>query len=105
MRVDLAFLLTTDKIAGLPKLGAFGYWIGMCSDWVLRSVLFLTRLLTGRWRKASGLIKEPAPATVSATEGEGAEAEIEGAETSEVQCEIAPTAEKTLDTKDEDCIE
>ena len=60
MRVGLAFLLTTDKIPGLPRLGAFGYWIGMCSDWVLRSALFLSRLLTGRWKKASGLIKEPA---------------------------------------------
>lgn len=58
MRVGLAFLLTTDKIPGLPQLGAFGYWIGMCSDWVLRSVLFLSRLLTGRWKRASGLIKE-----------------------------------------------
>ena len=58
MRVGLAFLLTTDKIPNLPKLGAFGYWIGMCSDWVLRSVLFLSRLLSGRWRKASGLLKE-----------------------------------------------
>lgn len=58
MRVGLAFLMTTDKIPGLPKLGAFGYWIGMCSDWVLRSVLFLSRLLSGRWKKASGLIKE-----------------------------------------------
>lgn len=58
MRVGLAFLLTTDKIAGLPRLGAFGYWIGMCSDWILRSVLFLSRLLTGKWKKSSGLFKE-----------------------------------------------
>ena len=58
MRVALAFLMTTDKIPGLPKLGAFGYWIGMCSDWVLRSVLFFTRLLSGRWKKASGLLKD-----------------------------------------------
>lgn len=58
MRVGLCFLLTTDKIAGLPKLGAMGYWIGMCSDWVLRSVLFMSRLLSGRWKKASGLIRE-----------------------------------------------
>lgn len=63
MRVGLAFLLTTDKIPGLPKLGAMGYWIGMCSDWVLRSILFFSRLLSGRWKKASGLIKEPAAAT------------------------------------------
>lgn len=61
MRVGLAFLLTTDKIPGLPQLGAFGYWVGMCSDWVLRSILFLSRLLTGRWKKASGLIKEESP--------------------------------------------
>ncbi len=60
MRVGLAFLLTTDRIPGLPQLGAMGYWIGMCSDWVLRSILFLSRLLSGRWRKASGLIREPA---------------------------------------------
>ncbi len=57
-RVGLAFLLTTDLIPGLPQLGAFGYWIGMCSDWVVRSVFFSARLLSGRWRKASGLLKE-----------------------------------------------
>jgi len=63
MRVGLAFLLTTDLIPGLPKMGAFGYWIGMCSDWVLRSVLFLTRLLSGRWKKSSGLLTaQPAAA-------------------------------------------
>lgn len=64
MRVGLSFLLTTDKIANLPRLGAFGYWIGMCADWVLRSVLFLSRLLTGKWKKSSGLFKdkEPVPA-------------------------------------------
>ncbi len=62
MRVSLAFLLTTDLIPGLPQLGAMGYWIGMCSDWVLRSLLFSSRLLSGRWKKASGLIREPAPA-------------------------------------------
>lgn len=62
MRVGLVFLLTTDKIPGLPKLGAMGYWIGMCSDWVLRSVLFLSRLLSGRWKKSSGLLKDkPVP--------------------------------------------
>lgn len=57
MRVGLCFILTTDKIPGLPQLGAMGYWIGMCADWVLRSVLFMARLLSGRWKKASGLIK------------------------------------------------
>lgn len=70
MRVGLAFLLTTDKIPGLPKLGAMGYWIGMCSDWVLRSILFFTRLISGRWKKASGLIKEPAAAAADGDCGE-----------------------------------
>lgn len=58
MRVSLAFLLTTDRFPGMPELGAMGYWIGMCSDWVLRSILFSARLLSGRWKKASGLIRE-----------------------------------------------
>lgn len=71
MRVGLAFLLTTDLIPGLPRLGAMGYWIGMCSDWVLRSVLFFSRLLSGRWKKASGLIRtssEPAAELAGADE-------------------------------------
>lgn len=66
MRVGLCFVLTSD-VCNI-ELGAYGFWIGMCSDWVLRSVLFLTRLLTGRWKKASGLIKEPAE-VVAATDG------------------------------------
>jgi Na+-driven multidrug efflux pump len=56
MRVGLSYLMTCEW-AGL-KLGAFGYWIGMCSDWVLRSILFFSRLLSGRWKKASGLLKD-----------------------------------------------
>lgn len=70
MRVGLCFILTTDKIAGLPQLGAFGYWIGMCSDWVLRSVLFMARLLSGRWKRSSGLFKDKAAQTADAA-GEG----------------------------------
>ena len=70
MRVGLCFLLTTDKIPGLPQLGAMGYWIGMCADWALRSVLFNVRLLTGRWKKASGLIRE-APQPAAAVAGGG----------------------------------
>jgi Na+-driven multidrug efflux pump len=56
MRVGLCYLMTCDW-AGF-RLGAFGYWIGMCSDWVLRSILFVVRLLSGRWKKASGLLKD-----------------------------------------------
>lgn len=54
MRVGLCFLLTSD-VCGI-RLGAWGFWIGMCSDWALRSVLFMARLLSGRWKKASGLL-------------------------------------------------
>ncbi|MCM1545448.1 MAG: MATE family efflux transporter [Clostridiales bacterium] len=87
MRVGLSFLMTTDKIAGLPKLGAFGYWIGMCSDWVLRSVLFLSRLLTGKWKKSSGLFKEPEKALAAAAAGEqGAEAVEEGISSTVGEC-------------------
>ncbi|MDE5789195.1 MAG: polysaccharide biosynthesis C-terminal domain-containing protein [Clostridia bacterium] len=85
MRVGLSFILTTDKIAGLPKLGAFGYWIGMCADWVLRSVLFLSRLLTGKWKKSSGLFKEPVAVTAEGdvqTEVQPFETVADGAEES-----------------------
>jgi Na+-driven multidrug efflux pump len=54
MRVGLCYLLTCDW-AGI-RLGAFGYWIGMTSDWVLRSILFVARLFSGKWKKASGLL-------------------------------------------------
>ena len=60
LRVGLCFLLTSDVFPF--RLGAMGYWIGMCSDWCGRSVLFVARLLTGRWKKASGLIREDAVA-------------------------------------------
>lgn len=59
MRVGLCFLFTSD-VCGI-RLGAWGFWIGMCSDWVLRSILFMARLLSGRWRKASGLLGGDAP--------------------------------------------
>lgn len=54
VRVGLCWLLTSG-ICGLT-LGALGYWIAMCSDWVMRSILFMARLLSGRWKKASGLL-------------------------------------------------
>lgn len=64
MRVGLCFILTTDL---LPfRMGAMGFWIAMCSDWVLRSVLFMSRLLSGRWKKSSGLFKEPVAAAAGA---------------------------------------
>ncbi len=73
MRVGVCFVLTTDM---LPfKMGAMGFWIAMCADWVARSILFMSRLLSGRWKKSSGLLKEvpavPIPAVTVG--GEGAE--------------------------------
>lgn len=66
MRVGLCFIFTTEL---LPfRLGAMGFWIGMCSDWVLRSVLFMGRLLSGRWRKSSGLFKDVSKAVALAGE-------------------------------------
>ena len=61
MRVGLCCVFTQAV-----HLGAYGFWIAMCSDWVLRSVLFLSRLLTGKWKKSSGLFKEPAAAAATA---------------------------------------
>lgn len=68
MRVGVCFVLTTDM---LPfRLGAFGFWIAMCADWVARSVLFMARLLSGRWKKSSGMLKEePMPAVALQTDG------------------------------------
>ena len=72
MRVGLCFIFTQAV-----HLGAYGFWIGMCSDWVMRSVLFLSRLLTGKWKKSSGLFKEPAAEAAGA---DGAVVEAVGAE-------------------------
>ncbi len=98
LRVGLCFLMTTDKIPGLPKLGAFGYWIGMCSDWVGRSVLFMTRLLSGRWKKSSGLFKdEPVPV---AADGQGAaviaEGQVEENSAEDTEVENATVSEQTV---------
>lgn len=87
VRVGLCYFMTTDNIFGyyidgLPKLGAFGFWIGMCSDWVMRGVLFMSRLLSGRWKKSSGLFKEPAAATALPVE--------QGVETSPEEKEVLP---------------
>ena len=65
MRVGLCFLFTSDALSpwlmstfGFKfEFGAMGYWIGMCADWCVRFILFVARLLTGRWKKASGMLK------------------------------------------------
>lgn len=51
MRVGLCCIFTQ-----VVQLGAYGFWIGMVSDWVLRSVLFGSRVLSGRWKKSSGML-------------------------------------------------
>lgn len=56
MRVGLCYLLTCDWAGA--HLGAFGLWIGMVSDWGLRGILFGGRLLSGKWKKSSGLLKD-----------------------------------------------
>lgn len=55
-RVGLCYLLTCDW-AGF-HLGAMGLWIGMVTDWCVRSLLFGIRLLSGRWKKSSGMLKK-----------------------------------------------
>lgn len=54
MRVGLCYILTCDW-AGV-RMGAMGLWIGMVADWGLRGILFGARLISGRWKKSSGLL-------------------------------------------------
>lgn len=54
MRVGLCYLLTCEW-AGF-RMGAMGLWIGMVSDWAVRSVLFGARLASGKWKFSSGLL-------------------------------------------------
>lgn len=58
-RVGLCYILTCDWVGA--RMGAMGLWIGMVSDWCVRSILFGGRLLSGRWKKSSGMIKEDEP--------------------------------------------
>ena len=53
-RVGLCYILTCDWAGA--HLGAMGLWIGMVTDWVSRSLLFGGRVLSGRWKKASGFL-------------------------------------------------
>ncbi len=56
MRVLLCYILTCDAV-GL-HMGAMGLWIGMVSDWCLRGLFFGARLLTGKWKRSSGLLRD-----------------------------------------------
>ena len=53
-RVGLCYILTCDWAGA--HMGAMGLWIGMVTDWCVRSVLFGGRLLSGRWKKSSGML-------------------------------------------------
>jgi putative MATE family efflux protein len=45
-RVVLSFILANNL-----GLGVFGVWVAMTIDWVFRSILFVGRLISGRWKK------------------------------------------------------
>ena len=45
MRVLLSYFL-----AYALDLGVLGVWLAMFSDWILRSILFLWRFFSGKWR-------------------------------------------------------
>lgn len=66
MRVGLSFVVTCEYLP--MQLGALGLWIGMVADWILRSVLFLVRILRGKWKKSSGLLNAPEPRPAEASE-------------------------------------
>ncbi len=72
MRVGLCFVMCTPLIPSL-HLGALGLWIGMVADWTLRSVLFTSRIISGRWKKASGMLKAAPAAETSAACDQSAE--------------------------------
>lgn len=54
MRVGLCYILTCEW-AGF-HLGAMGLWIGMVTDWVVRGILFGGRVLSGKWKRSSGML-------------------------------------------------
>lgn len=57
MRVGLCYFLTCEWAGA--HMGAMGLWIGMVADWALRSLLFVGRILSGKWKKASGHFDAP----------------------------------------------
>ena len=87
-RVGLCYILTCEWAGA--HLGAMGLWIGMVADWGARSLLFGGRVLSGRWKKSSGMLKDEADA---ASEVETAEPQNDlSAETAETP-EALETAE------------
>jgi Na+-driven multidrug efflux pump len=45
-RIVLSFVLARNL-----GLGVFGIWIAMTIDWVFRAILFVGRLMNGRWKR------------------------------------------------------
>jgi Na+-driven multidrug efflux pump len=39
-------------IGGTLGLGVFGVWVAMVIDWIFRSICFVIRYFSGRWKKA-----------------------------------------------------
>lgn len=57
IRIGMSYAFKYTEIFGLIPLlgwssayGAIGSWIAMCLDWVLRSGLFIGRLIGGKWK-------------------------------------------------------
>jgi putative MATE family efflux protein len=93
MRVGLSYIMTTQYLR--YQLGAMGLWIGMVSDWTLRSILFTARIISGKWKKASGLLAVKAVQTAGGDQAVVTEQVVitEGAEQGVVAEEV--TAEQT----------
>jgi len=45
-RVGLSFVLAQNF-----GLGVFGVWVAMTIDWVFRAILFISRMVSGGWKK------------------------------------------------------
>lgn len=45
-RIGFSYLLAQGM-----QMGVFGVWVAMTIDWVARAVVFIIRLLSGRWKK------------------------------------------------------
>ncbi len=39
-------------------LGAIGVWIAMVLDWIFRSICFVWRFISGKWKKYSGIVQK-----------------------------------------------
>ena len=83
MRVGLCYILTCEWVGA--GQGAFGLWIGMVADWGVRSLLFGGRVLSGRWKNASGRLNTPVAAVAT---NETAEEIAEDIDTTDGTAEI-----------------